>query len=243
MKKQLFKINREIREQLLEAYEIPEPLCKKAFLKSIRKGPEISMLSFVKTQAAYIRTRVWILWTAVFGLALYGAFFTEEASRILWMFAALTPFLAAAAVTEHSRSIDYGMAELEKAACFSLKRLLFARMLIMGTVHLVLLFLFLLGSRGQGISLFHTGIFLLIPYLLTSVLCLLLTGKIHGREAGFACLAAAVFVSLLQELWRFEVSLQAEDISFPWQLAVFLILAAATAREYGKMIRRTIEMV
>ena len=49
-------------------------------------------------------------------------------SNVLWITAALLPFVALLAVTEGTRSAVYGMEELELATRFSLKSVLLARL-------------------------------------------------------------------------------------------------------------------
>ena len=74
-----------------------------------------------------------------------------------------------AVVTEQNRFHIFLMSELEMAARFSLKSVVLARMEILGIVHLlVLLFLIPVCARLHGTSVFQTGLYLLVPYLLTA---------------------------------------------------------------------------
>ena len=59
--------------------------------------------------------------------------------NVLWITAALLPFVALLAVTEGTRSAVYGMEELELATRFSLKSVLLARLCLVGSLHAVLL--------------------------------------------------------------------------------------------------------
>lgn len=88
---------------------------------------------------------------------------------VMWGISALLPFAAVSVVTEQNRFHIFLMSELEMAARFSLKSVVLARMEILGIVHLlVLLFLIPVCARLHGASVFQTGLYLLVPYLLTA---------------------------------------------------------------------------
>lgn len=232
----------DLEKRLKEAFEIPEPLKKKQFLKQVREcRPEISSAGFVLIQASYIRKRTWVISAAVLLAAWYGAFFVDR--EMLWVICGLLPFVAATAVAENMRSVDYGMAELEMASCFSIKSVLLARMGILSLVHLALLLALMpIGSIHHVYTLFQSGIYLVVPYLFTTVVDLEITRRIHGQESTFACLGAAVMISGLSFIMKLKWELLYQEAFLGWWAAALAVLTVLTVREYQKMIRQTEEL-
>ena len=217
------------------AYPEPDPDKKRAFLRTLPVWP-VSHRAFILRQARYIRKTVWAVSLGLFALAL-------AASRALpadglWIGSALTPFAALAAVSELARSALWGMEELELASRFGLKSVVLARMGSIGLAHLVLLTL--LAALGGG-DVLRRGTYLLVPYLLTDLLCLELSRRVRGKEALYVCGGAAVLVAGLAAALprRWEVYLPG---SFRWWLLALALSAALTGRAYRKTIRKTEEL-
>ena len=127
------------------------------------------------------------------------------------------------------------MAELEMASRFSLKSLILARMEIMGLLHLLLLSLSAFaGYRQGGVSLLHTGVYLLVPYLLTNTTGLYLSRRMRGRECLYAVLAAAVVVAVIPKIAKL---LYKEEL-FIWWLAMLGILCVLAVKEWKNNMKR-----
>lgn len=234
-------MNRKLKNVLKVAFEAPEPVKKKNFLKTL--GPsKISTRKFVLVQAAYIRKWVWAIFGVVFAVALiYGQFLNRST---LWIFSAMMPYLALSSIAENVRSEVYGMAELEMASRFSLKSVALARMGILGMVHFMVLCLgVFIGCRGGGASLLRTGVYLLVPYLLTDVVCLRLVRRIRGKEAVYASMGVAVIVSALPVIGKSTVSVLYETELFAWWLAALIVLGIIAMTEWKKNIDRMGEIV
>lgn len=152
--------------QLRELWQAPAPRRRDIFLAG-RAMPVISHGAFVLTQAAYIRKRVWVLSVAIF-FAVVGI--TAGWQRdVLWVAAGAMPFLALIASWEQTRSVVYNMTELELTTRFSVKSIVLARMGLLGSFHLALLFLLLpLLALYEQMGVWRTGVYLLVPYLLTT---------------------------------------------------------------------------
>lgn len=229
-----------MKKALIEAFAAPGPCRKHDFLKKL-PPPEVSHFSFVINQAAYIRKWVWLLSVFIFATALLAAFFMIP-DRV-GMISALVPFLALSAVTENARSQIYGMAELEMASRFSLKSVVLARMAIMGTCHLILLILLVLLSGSHGIfTLLRTGVYFIVPYLLTTVLCLWIVLKIRGKESAYACMGAAIIVSGMNIIISNIAPILYSDAYFIKWTGLLVILFVLTLWEHYKTIRLTEEM-
>lgn len=191
--------NKQLKKILPIAFITPPPLHKDIFLQEIKQRKEISISNkeFIFIQIKYIRKITWFL---SFMLFLFTVIGTQLMNRnMLWYFAAFIPFLAICGVTEYMRSENFGMAELEQASRFSLKSVMFARLGILGVVHFILIFLVLfMVNRSGTYHLLQSTVYLMVPYFMTTFSGLWISRKIHGKESVYACMGAAVMVSMLQ---------------------------------------------
>lgn len=218
------------KKALQKAFEAPAPVGKKAFLKKIRQ-PSIGQAEFMLWQACYIRKWVWIISAAVFGAALVLGLWIKR--EMLWTISALMPFVALAAVTEKARSEVCGMAELEMASRFSLQSVLMARMGIVGMSHLILLCALVpVAYRSDAVTFVQAGVYLLVPYLLTSVSGFWIVRRIRGREGLFGCLSAAVLVSGMYFVFEYRYTELYMAQYFPWWVMALAVLLAAAVREF-----------
>ena len=232
-------MNKNLKTALDAAFAAPAPAEKQAFLRKLPPRP-VSHAAFMLSQAGYIRKSTWALSAVILVLALaVGRYAPDDA---LWVIAALTPLAALTAVTENARSSLYGMEELELATRFSLKSVVLARMGGLGLVHLFLLCLLSpLARVGAAAGLLPAGVYLLTPYLLTTLLGLAVVRRIRGREAVYVCGALALLVSGLNTV-QSSFSRLYEPEYFPWWLAALALCAALTAWEYHKTIQKSEEL-
>lgn len=220
------RMDKKLKQALKEAYRIPDPVRKAAFLKQHRRR-ELGRRELVATQAGYIRWWVWGLSLALFGFILLVGFRLESVGA--WYASAFTPFLALLVVMEHGRSRVYQMEELELACRMAWQSVLLARMAALGLFHLVLLAGLTppLAAWGAG-GLVRTGVYLLTPYLLTASLGMELTRRIRGRECLLACGGAAALVSAAGML----VTVRRVALGLPERLPLWmaaLVLSALAA--------------
>lgn len=231
--------NKQLKKMLPMAFITPPPLQKDIFLREMEERKKlqyhisqqsISHSEFIFIQIKYIRKITWCLSLILFLFTLIG---TQLMSRnMLWYLAAFIPFLAICGVTEYTRSENYGMAELELASRFSLKSVMFARLGILGVVHFVLIFLVLLMvNRSSTYHLLQSMVYLMVPYFMTTFSGLWISRKIHGKESVYACMGAAVMVSILQNVLGYmQEVIYTADI-FQWWLFGFILLFIFTVKE------------
>lgn len=234
-------MKKDFKMALQDAFEPPAPTQKKEFLKTIPQ-PEIGTPSFMLSQAGYIPKYVWGISILAFGIALVGAGFLKK--DVLWIISALLPFAAVSLVTEHIRSNVYGMSELEMAARFSLKSVILARMGVIGVLHFVLLvFLIPVSAVHNGASVLQTGLYLLVPYLLTITIGLWAIRKMHGMESMYVCMGIGVGVSgvnmFVQNIFPAVYGVK-YTLGWGIMLAILLILAV---RGLKKNMKQTEEFL
>lgn len=238
-------MNQEMKRGLQEVFDAPAPQGKEDFFRQI-KGKrmlcdEIGYGKFMCMQASYIRKWVWLLSVGVFLVALVGGCFLER--EVLWLFSALMPYLALSLVAENVRSEKYGMTELEMATRFSLRSVVLARMGVVGICHLVLLgLLMLLGYRNGAAPMFQTGVYLLVPYLLTDVGSLWLVRKMRSREALYASLGFAGLVSIMPIASQYTKDFLYRAQNFGWWVLVLFVLGIVMVAEWRKRIGNMEEM-
>ncbi len=227
----------ELREILKEIMEAPAPEKKKEFLYRIGKmqtaASRISYGKFVAAQFFYIGKWGWLISVLSFAGIYLVCAATDK--NVLWAFSAMVPFLAVSFLAESLRSEVCEMAELEMATRFSLKSLILARMEIMGFVHLLLFGLSVFaGYWLEGMPLLSTGVYLLVPYLLTNTAGLHLARRMRGQECLYAVFAVAVVVSVIPKITKI---LYKEEL-FVWWLAALGILSALAVKEWKRNMER-----
>lgn len=218
-----------LEQELQILFQAPVPRKREEFLAG-RPWLSMSHSAFVLAQAAYIRKWVWVLSVAMFGILVAStARWQREA---LWIAAGMMPFLALIAAQEHMRSAMYNMTELELSTRFSVKSIVLARMGLLGSFHLLLLFLLLplLVLYGQT-GILRTGVYLLVPYLMTTFLSMVWVRRVRGREGLYLCLGIAVLVSNLQVVGG-NVADWYRGQLFLWWLVALALLLAGNAWEY-----------
>lgn len=230
-------MNKDLKKALSAAFEAPPPQKKRAFFRNVPLN-YVNHFSFLLSQAGYIRKTTWALSVAVLALAVAAGRYAPRDA--MWVMAALMPFAALTAVSESSRSSLHGMEELELAARFSLKSVIMARMGLIGLAHLVLFCLLAPLARSiSGVGLIRTAVYLITPYLLTTLLGLTVVRRVRGREGLYVCGGVSLLVGGLNAALQSE--LYAPE-RFPWWLAVLALLAVFTGREYYNTIKKTEEL-
>lgn len=224
------RISRKEKEQLQQAFSVPEPKKKRAFLQTLPKK-EIGLDALILSQASYIRKWVWAVSFLLFGTVVLLAQYVEW--DVTWILSGVMPFAALLVVMEFAKSLACGMAELEMSSRFSLRTILLARMILLGTVQLLGL---LVAVPMAGTTLLVNGVYLLVPYLLTAMLGLVAVRKLHGREGLFVCGSIAVVISVLAPMSKYVMPvLYARENRRLWVFGLLLLLAGFV-KEYKRTI-------
>jgi len=155
--------------------------------------------AFVRTQAGFIRKRMWALQFAVLAgvLALVAAEGAGDYALPRYaLCAAAAPLLLVANVQDLARVYHQGMLELELATRYSLPRVTAARLLVFGLCDAVLLgILAAVGAVVSRSALEVVLLYCLTPFCCVSALCMGLLR--HLRPAAFGKGALAVVAVVL----------------------------------------------
>lgn len=231
-------MKKDMKTLLSKAFEAPAPTGKQAFLKNIRPR-EVSMTAFVWQQVSYIRLSVWIFAVAVIALVIAGSLLHLD--RIENIMVYIMPFTAAISVLETKRSSRFNMSEIEMVTRFSLRSVIFARMIVFGILSFIMLCISVpVICLSFKTNIFITGIRSLIPYLLTMIISLLLERSVIGRKSGYLSLVVASLIMLVT-FWinHFNPAVIIKYTSFleTWGLLTVSALIALTLFEQWKTIK------
>ena len=234
-------MSNQLKRSIQKAFAAPKPdqQEKARFLRTL-PAPRISMFRFILVQASYMRKMTLVFSVLLLLPAVIGAKHISE--NTLWIVSAFVPILGLLAVTESTRSTTYGMSEFEMSTRFSLKSVVLARMSILGLINFaVIAILTPLCRIGNDFSLLRTGMYLMVPYLLTVNFSLWITRQVNSRETIYGCMCVAVIVSGINTGLHFVTDLIYQEIYTGWWIALSVSLFIGLAYEIHCTIKRTEE--
>lgn len=227
------------KNKLKQAFDAPEPVKKRAFLRHLDL-PGMSVHAFLFSQIGYIRKWVWCVSAMVFAVSMLGAAFLPD--TVLWLISGLTPLMALTIISESGRSELYKMDELEMATRFSLKSVVFARLVILGLMNLLILVGVLpAGIRSHTSAPFAAGLYIVTPFLLTSFTGLCIVRKFRGQETIYACVGATVGISVFFVLSHNIVPFIYEEQCIAAWMITALALLFGNGKQCIAMIKKTEE--
>ena len=219
--------DKELRHMFKEYCEEPDYHKKDVFIRSLRKEQQsIGLLRMLMTQAGYINPHMWLLSLAVmiFAVICIG---TLSDKGLIYM-SDVMPFLAGFGIVEVFRANMYRMSELESATLFSARGVFFAKMTIIGILQVftIMITAVLLGNKDIH-GFIHAAVSLLIPYLLTTIICLELERTNYGRDNIWSCLGVSLFVLFLKESAYKIIPVYGIGIKMMSVIAVILVFILA----------------
>ena len=122
------RLKQKLKKELQMLYQPPDPVRKQEFLQRMPES-RMSNMEFLRSQTGYIGKWNWLISVAVLTGGICAAF--DKNRMYTGILAAMLPVLALSFVAEGSRSVRYGMEELEMVSRFSLKAVLMAKFMIL----------------------------------------------------------------------------------------------------------------
>lgn len=182
------------KDDLKQGFTAPPPRRKEAFLSQFAPM-HLSLAEVVMLQARYIRKWTWVASAVVLVIALMTLTILPKDG--LWAVSGMTPLLALVVVTESGRSQSYRMVELEMATRFSLRCVTLARLVVLGTVNvLIMAMIVLMGIVKLSFSPWAVVAYMGVPYLLTATLGLTLVRHLASHDGMMACVIATLAISV-----------------------------------------------
>ena len=141
--------------------------------------------------ARFISPSVWLLQAVFLLLAIWVAGRRTE-EWYLRTLLAMIPFLGVICVPELTKSFSLGMWELEQSCCFHLRKLMAAKMAVMGIVDGVFLIFLMAAVGNRGSSLSGAVLAVLAPFLLSNAVYLWLFRVLKRHCSGYVLTAAGI---------------------------------------------------
>ena len=224
-----------LKKELFDYFDAPAPKRKRDFLK--KHGIDsISIYGVILNQIHYISKSVWSFSAIFFILSLFVSIYAE--AKYIWIIFSIIPFFVVISITESMHSFRYGMNELEMVTRFSLKSIIYARMFILGTFNIFLLFI-IAGFMGSAV--FANILYMLVPYLVTASSGFMIVRKFRGTEGNYMCFGVSVIVGCAEGgLYGFDSGVLFELRYINLWIIAFVVFLFLTARE-GYLAVRTVQ--
>lgn len=221
-------MNKKMKEELKNIYQVPGPYQQRAFFRKMKiQTASMGVGRMLFIQVTYISKWEWVLSVALFGMLLLIGRLCEPI--MLSAAVSMMPFLAVASISESVRSIIYGMEGFERAARFSLKSIVLARMGIMGTENLILALIFSAIMQGRMLC---TMLYLLVPYLLTVYIGLVIVRHYPDKEGIYLCMGTSISISVMLAVsTQYYVSWIFQERFIAFWMAAVAMLADSVLKE------------
>ena len=235
--------NERLISQIRELCRSPQPEGKRDFFRFIeeqgmarRRPLAMSHGEFLLGQLFYIKKWIWGL-SGILLLLITGICFRNSGNYPF----ALTPFLAVGILMETRRSLRWKMAEMEDAARFSLRSIIFARMFLIGAVDTVgLLVVILIVRPFYAYSLVRVFLYMMVPYLTASCLGAVYERThrtVHGVGSIAICFLSSAFFAAAP---AFLGQLYEETVLW---VGAFLLMAGGLAGSFREWAQKGEEPV
>ena len=234
-------MDNKLKRNIQKAFEAPQPNRQEKirFLRTL-PGSRISMVRFILVQASYMRKMTLVFSVLLLLPAVIGANYISE--NTLWIVSAFVPILGLLAVAESTRSTMYGMSEFEMSTRFSLKSVVMARMSVLGVLDFIVLVCAIpLCYTGSGFSLLQTGLYLLVPYMLTVNISLWIIRRFQGQETVYVCMSVAALIGGANVGLHFITDIIYQNTYIVWWFILSVLLFAGMAHEIYLAIKQTEE--
>lgn len=236
-------MRKRMRQHLYNVFEAPSSQKKHEFIQRLNY-PKTRRKDFLLSQLGYIHRKVWI---ASLGLFIIAMIFETQIQtgdiKLLWVISALIPFFVMTSITEIARSTVFGMEELEMSTKYNLKKILLTRMEILGAGNILMLLAVLpLLAEKVNIGILITGVYLMVPYLLTCILSCMVLNRIGNKEIPVGCAGAAAFVSILGFVLNSVQSAIYQERYFIFWLATLVVLIILLFRGLRQLINNMEDM-
>lgn len=208
----------------------------------VRKKSSIG--EFVLAQIGFVNKMVWFwqgVWILLFLFAVWKGKLFHVTNENLCILSMAPPLLLLLAVEEITKVYARSMLEIEYATKYSLKKVVMARMLIVGVVNGILLFggILFAGER-LNMKLIEVLVYSLTPLLLMTFLLLKMMTVWNGEQLHYAGISLYVFFLFIVIVGRGErFNIYQQELFGAWLLLFVCGLIAAIAQ--GRVLAKRLE--
>lgn len=182
-------------------------LAKQAYKERLL-SKRIGFWEFIEMQIRFIGHWVWLsqavlLFAALFFLSRFHTN-TADMQSVFLLLSSFAPMVAFVGFPEIMKSYAHSMEEIEACTRFSMRKLMGARILILGLTDLCSLTIILAASAvGDASLILRMILYLFVPFNLTCCACMTVLEHIKSRYAGYYCgaICAACMVILCRLPW------------------------------------------
>ena len=223
--------NRQLRKDIARSFDAPAHARRAAFLYEQGLYTSRDRKSLILSQLGFIHKGVWALSIVV--LILASLILQKDASAALRFSSLIMPFVAGAGVFTTMRSRMYRMGELESVTIMSLRGSIFTKFAIISVSHLMLMVILsvILGVENPD-SFTATSCHIVLPYLLTSALCMEIERTKAARSSQYFCFAVSCAITVLVYLAQSYLWPVVAGSAGVILVTATLVLLIANVREY-----------
>ena len=231
MKMNTQKIKKDLRKFSVPDYdkgkmEETVHLAKRAYHEG-QKTFRIGFWEFLTLQVHFISRAVWLSQAAILLLFLMllrqSGLGAAGMQQMLLLLSSAAPLIAFAGFPEILKSVSHNMAEIEACTRFSLRRLVGARLFIIGMADLCCLSVILaVTAANSNASVFQLILYLFVPFNMTCCGCLTVFAHIKSGNDGYFCAAVCVLCMSVFSILSFHKEYYEAAATGVW-LAMFLI--------------------
>lgn len=211
--------------------------------RKIRSTP--SFCGLLEIQLQYIPPAFWVLQGGLLCLLILLLYRmpgqATELTDYLWWSSMIAAWMGVLSNGALARHFSNRMAELEQSCYINLAQMWTIRMVLITGVDIGILTVFSGGIAARTDTFFgRIAMYLLVPFLLSNVCCLLLISSLRGSRGKFTLAAVAVMAALLAI--SPSVFAKAYTAAYLWVWLCVLVLGAAVFAGqirncYGRMTR------
>lgn len=230
--------DKELKKLISNAYALPETENGKSFIR-INTRRSNQLWDIILTEFRHMG--IYSLWA---GILLCGVLFWTSKTcdkDIMWTISSVSPAASLIPMLLLAKSERYGVSELEMACRFSLSFIKMTRMLILGVMSLLVIFMDLFITVGPLYANFlEMVMYMLIPYFICICGGLSITRRCHGKKGAYGVVVVNLMSAFLPTMIR---NIQETEMvpGFVY-VAVLVILTAAIISEGKKYVNERNEL-
>lgn len=201
---------------------------KKAYNERLL-SKRIGFCEFIATQVRFIGRWVWLSQATFLLLSLYLLsrfnFGKVDMQSVFLLLSSVASLIAFVGFPEVLKSYANNMEEIEACTRFSMRKLMGARMLILGLAHLCSLTIILtVSTAGNAALILRMILYLFVPFNITCCICMTVLHHVRSRYAGYYCGAICIVGLVILRILTWSYGCYEAGATVGWIILFFLSL-------------------